>query len=254
MLDFINSYDDLTESERKALTYVMNHVDEVPYLTINQLAEQAFISKTVIINLAQKMGFSGFKELKYHINQQLKQDVVDHQQHQLSIKEATSQSVNRTMSLTSETDLLTCAETLLAANNIFIMARGTSKPVGYYLEHLLFSLGIHCFFIKDYNLSESFTNLVTEKDVVILISLSGSTKKIVDTARKVHLKKAKIISLTSFQSSILSSYADLKLFCHTEEQDTKTDDAISRIGFFLIVDLLVRQIKYLREISSIKTD
>ena len=243
MLDFIDSYDDLTESERKALSYMMNHLEEIPYVNINQLAELSFVSKTVIINLAQKMGFSGFKELKYHINQQLREKAVTVNNSKLSAKETVTSSIDKTLSLVSEEDLDRCAEEIIQARNIFIMARGTSKPVGYYLEHLLFSLGLHCFFIKDYNLSETFTNLVTENDVVILISLSGSTKKIIDTARKVHMKKAKIISLTAFQSSILASYADLKLYCHTEEMDTKRDDSISRIGFFLLVDLMVRTIK-----------
>ena len=49
--------------------------------------------------------------------------------------------------------------------------------IGYYLEHLLFALGLHCFFINDYNLSDSFTRLVNEDDTVIFISLSGGTKK-----------------------------------------------------------------------------
>lgn len=243
MLDFIDSYDDLTESERKALTYIMNHLEEVPYMNINQLAELSFVSKTVIINVAQKLGFSGFKELKYHINQQLREKAVTDKSHHFSVKETMTQSIEKTISLISEEDLSSCAKEIIRAKNIFIMARGTSKPVGYYLEHLLFSLGFHCFFIKDYNLSETFTNLVTENDVVILISLSGSTKKIIDTARKVHMKKAKIVSLTGFQTSILTSFADFKLYCHTEEMDTKRDDSISRIGFYLIVDLMIRTIK-----------
>lgn len=55
MLDFIDSYDDLTESERKALTYMMNHLEESPYVNINQLARLSFVSKTVIINLVIKI-------------------------------------------------------------------------------------------------------------------------------------------------------------------------------------------------------
>lgn len=243
MLKFIDTYDDLTESEKKALTYIVNHIEEIPYLTINQLADLAFISKTVIINLSQKLEFSGFKELKFYINQQLREKVTTHKNEIQSIRENRKQSLEKTFSLVSDDDLARCAETVLQARNIFIMARGTSKAVGHYLEHLLFSMGIHCFFIKDYNLSESFTNLVTEDDVIILISLSGNTKKIIDTARKVHMKKAKVISLTSFQSNILSSYADLRLFSHADDTDTKHDDSISRLGFFLLVDLMVGTIK-----------
>lgn len=243
MLKFIDTYDDLTESEKKALTYIIKHLEEVPYLTIKQLADLAFVSKTVIINLSQKLEFSGFKELKFYVNQQLREKVLTQKKVTPSIHENKKQSIEKTFSLVSDKDLTRSAEEILKAKNIFIMARGTSKAVGYYLEHLLFSMGIHCFFIKDYNLSESFTNLVTKDDVVILISLSGNTKKIVDTARKVHMKKAKIISLTSFQSNILTSYADLRLFSHTDEMDTKRDDSISRIGFFLLVDLMIGTIK-----------
>lgn len=243
MLEYIDQYDNLTESEKRALTYVVNHLEEVPYLTIKQLADEAFVSKTVIINLSQKIGYSGFKELKFDINQKIREKVSSLKNETQSIRENRKQSIEKTFSLVSDDDLTHCAEEILKARNIFIMARGTSKAVGHYLEHLLFSMGIHCFFIKDYNLSESFTSLVTEDDVLILISLSGNTKKIIDTARKVHMKKAKIISLTSFQSSILSSYSDLKLFSHTEDTDTKMDDSISRLGFFLLVDLIVGTIK-----------
>ncbi|WP_396326730.1 SIS domain-containing protein [Jeotgalibaca sp. MA1X17-3] len=166
------------------------------------------------------------------------------------MRENKKQSIEKTFSLVSDNDLTRSAEEILKAKNVFIMARGTSKAVGHYLEHLLFSLGIHCFFIKDYNLSESFTNLVTKDDVIILISLSGNTKKIIDTARKVHMKKAKVISLTSFQSNILASYADVRLFSHTDETDTKRDDSISRIGFFLLVDLMIGTIKEQLSIST----
>ncbi|SEL09329.1 transcriptional regulator, RpiR family [Carnobacterium iners] len=243
MLKFIDNYDDLTESEKKALTYIISHIEEIPYLTINQLADLAFVSKTIIVNLSQKLEFSGFKELKYYINHQLREKASAPKNEKQSIRENRKQSIEKTFSLVSDNNLTRCAQEVLQARNIFIMARGTSKAVGHYMEHLLFSMGIHCFFIKDYNLSESFTNLVTEDDVIILISLSGNTKKIIDTARKVHMKKAKIISLTSFQSNVLSSYANLKLYSYADDIDTKHDDSISRIGFFLLVDLVVGTIK-----------
>lgn len=239
MIDFLNSYDELTASEKKALKYMVDHTDEMPYMTIQQLANNAFVSKTVIINLCQKLGFSGFKEFKFFINQEMRTRIKQTHTDDISVKENMTKTMEKTLSLVLDEELQACATAMLNARNIFIMARGTSKPVCYYLEHLLFSLGLHCFFIKDYNLSESFTNLVTEEDVVILISLSGNTKKIMDTAKKVKMRKAKMISLTSFQSNALSSYADLNLYCHATEIDTRENDFISRIGFFMLIDLLV---------------
>lgn len=221
----------------------MDHTEEIPYMNINQVAQDTYVSKTVIINLSQKLGFSGFKELKFHISQSLRNKEKEIQQMIISPKVTMERSIKKTLSLVKEGDVLVAAKTIIKSRNIFIMARGTSKPVGYYLEHLLFSLGMHCFFINDYNLSESFTRLVDDDDVVILISLSGNTAKILDTARSVHMKKATIISLTSFQTNKLSDYSDIELFCYSQEFNTKTDDAISRIGFFILIDLLIQTIK-----------
>ncbi|MEG0285455.1 MAG: MurR/RpiR family transcriptional regulator [Vagococcus sp.] len=243
MFSFLEVYEELTTSEKKALKYIIDNPEEIPHLHIEELAKKVFTSKTVIINLSKKLGFSGFKELKYHISNQLLLKVRQETETNESVKQTLEQSIAKSMDLIVEKDIEESANTLKKAKNIFIMARGTSKPVGYYLEHLLFSLGMHCFFINDYNLSETFTRLVGEEDVVILISLSGNTKKIIETAKQVHFNDAKIISMTGFQTNPLSNYADFSLFCYTDTMDTRKDDSVSRIGFFILVDLLINTLK-----------
>lgn len=243
LFEFLGQYEDLTVSERRVLKYLVEHIEEIPHLRINELAENAFTSKTVVINLAQKLGYSGFKELKYYINTQILNSKKKQKVELNSVKTQLANDIEKTLSLIDENDIDCCSRILLKSKNIFIMARGTSKPVGYYLEHLLFSLGLHCFFINDYNLSESFTRLVGESDIVILISLSGSTAKIIETAKLVHLKGANILTLTSFHNNELSTYANNQLYCYTESKDTKKDDSNSRIGFFILVDLLIASLK-----------
>ncbi|MGX6961433.1 MurR/RpiR family transcriptional regulator [Vagococcus xieshaowenii] len=247
MFNYLEVYDELTNSEKKVLTYIMAHFEEIPFMTINELSAETFVSKTVIINLSQKMGLDGFKEMKYAISLEMKNKRMIKRTESTSPKKKLESTIQKTFSIVNEEDILTSAKLLLKAKNIFIMARGTSKSCGYYLEHLLFSIGIHCFFINDYNHSESFTRLVDEDDVVILLSLSGSTKKILETAKLVHLKHANIISLTSFQANELSEYATLELFCHADQSDTKLDDANSRIGFFILIDLLINTLNNIKK-------
>lgn len=242
MIDFLENYDNMTASEKKVLNYIVENTEVIPYLKINELADATFVSKTVIINLAQKLGYNGFKELKYHISNFVKEKMEDKANNDVPFQETLRQSIDKTFTLVNEKELDICAQKILSSKNVFIMARGTSKAVGYYLEHLLLSIGIQCIFIKDYNLSELFTNFVTENDLVIFISLSGNTKKIVETAKKVHIKKANIISITSFQSNTLANYTTNNLYCYSNSSDTKKNDKISRIGFFIIVDMLIHQL------------
>lgn len=184
MFDILKNYEELTVSEKRVLSYIMENQDQIPHIKINDLAEATFVSKTVIINLAQKLDFSGFREMKYYISQKIIEKMSAQETSTVLYRENLKQSIDKTFSLVTEDQLQKTAAKIKAAKNVFIMARGTSKAVGYYFEHLLLTIGIQCIFIKDYNLSEVFTDFVAEDDIVIFISLSGDTKKIIDTAKK----------------------------------------------------------------------
>lgn len=245
MLDFLKNYDNLTISEKKVLKYLTDNIADIPYLNINELVAKTFVSKTVIINLSQKLGFSGFKELKFQINNYILTKNKTEKTLPSSYKKQLEKNINKSFTLINEAQINDFAKILHKSRNIFIVARGTSKAVGYYLEHLLFALGLHCFFINDYNLSDSFTRLVSKDDTVIFISLSGGTKKIIETAKIVQLKGANIISMTAFNTNELTSYTDNTLFCFADNFDTKRDDTKSRIGFFILVDLLINELENL---------
>lgn len=245
MLEFLKNYDNLTLSEKKVLKYLNDNIADIPYLNINELVAKTYVSKTVIINLSQKLGFSGFKELKFQINNYILSKNKTEKVTPASYKKQLEKNINKSFTLINEDQINDCANILHKSRNIFIVARGTSKAVGYYLEHLLFALGLHCFFINDYNLSDSFTRLVSKDDTVIFISLSGGTKKIIETAKIVQLKGANIISMTAFNTNELTSYTDNTLFCFADSYDTKRDDTKSRIGFFILVDLLINELENL---------
>ncbi|WP_273804330.1 MurR/RpiR family transcriptional regulator [Providencia rettgeri] len=245
MLEFLKNYDNLTISEKKVLKYLNDNIADIPYLNINDLVAKTYVSKTVIINLSQKLGFSGFKELKFQINNYILSKNKTEKVIPASYKKQLEKNINKSFTLINEDQINDCANILHKSRNIFIVARGTSKAVGYYLEHLLFALGLHCFFINDYNLSDSFTRLVSKDDTVIFISLSGGTKKIIETAKIVQLKGANIISMTAFNTNELTSYTDNTLFCFADSYDTKRDDTKSRIGFFILVDLLINELENL---------
>ena len=245
MLDFLKNYDALTSSEKKVLKYLTDNIADIPYLNINELVAKTFVSKTVIINLSQKLGFSGFKELKFQISNHILTENKKDKVNSSSYKKQLEKNITKSFTLINEEQIHDCAKLLRNSRNIFIVTRGTSKAVGYYLEHLLFALGLHCFFINDYNLSDTFTRLVNKDDTVIFISLSGGTKKIIETAKIVQLKEANIISMTAFHTNELTTYANNTLFCFSDNYDTKKDDTKSRIGFFILADLLINELENL---------
>lgn len=51
--------------------------------------------------------------------------------------------------------------------------------------------------------------------------------------------------MTAFNTNELTLYAKNTLFCFADNHDTKKDDTQSRIGFFILVDLLINEIENL---------
>ena len=67
MIELVKYFDDLTNSEKNVFNYIYDHQNEVIGMKINDLAKKALTSKTVVINMTQKLGFSGYVDFKYYL-------------------------------------------------------------------------------------------------------------------------------------------------------------------------------------------
>ncbi len=234
-------FNKLTNSEQKVFTYIYANQQKVIKMKINDLAKETFTSKTVIINLAQKLGFEGFSDLKYYLksNNNSEDDIKVLEDLQYGLK----QNIEKTF-VVIEADLYKkVSREVMEAKTVYVFARGTSKAAGYYLNHLLLTLGIKCIFVKDYNLLTLVGNTLESDELVILISLSGNTEKILEVANISKVKGCKTIGITSFGNNELSKISDYTLHCVSSNTETKFNDSISRIGMFIVIELLVNSIK-----------
>lgn len=210
-------------------------------MKINDLAKETFTSKTVIINLSQKLGFEGFSDLKYYLksNNSADDDIKVLEDLQYGLK----QNIEKTF-VVIEADLYKkISREVIEAKTVYVFARGTSKAAGYYLNHLLLTLGVKCIFVKDYNLLTLVGNTLESDELVILISLSGNTEKILEVANIAKVKGSRTIAITSFGNNELSKISDYTLHCVSNDTETKFNDSISRIGMFIVIEMLVNSIK-----------
>lgn len=242
MFNLVKYFDDLTNSEKEVFNYIYDNQLEVINMKITDLAEKSLVSKTVIINMTQKLGFSGYADFKYYLKSGIlpKAKKDSYKDLQLELKD----DINRTFSLVNMEQIKGVIKEIQNSKTVYIVARGTSKAVGSHLNHLLLTLGIRCMFLEDYNLSSIVSRTLEQNEISILISLSGSTEKILEVAKMAKIRKSKIVSITSFDRNPLSEIADYKLYCFSKGNDTKTNDSISRVGMFLIIELLIATLKY----------
>lgn len=234
-------FHDLTDSEQRVFSYIYKHQEQVSKMKIHDLAEAALTSKTVIINLAQKLGFEGFLDFKYYLRKEKEKtrERISSEDYNDSLQDI----IAKTAQLIDAETMRKCIRSMRKARTIYIIARGTSKAIGSHLEYLLLTVGIKCIFLKDYNLLGIVARMLEQDELLILISLSGETQKVLEAAQIAKTKGIKSISLTAFSNNSVAKLADLKLYCASNDYLTKTDDSISRIGLFFVVEMLINEIK-----------
>lgn len=73
-MDFYsNNYDLLTNSERSLLHYILDHPQTIQKMKCRKLADQCGVSKTVVINMSQKLGFEGYNDLRFFLKNRVKE-------------------------------------------------------------------------------------------------------------------------------------------------------------------------------------
>lgn len=244
---FTENFDIMSESEKKVCQYIIKNMDKVVDMSVYSVADAAFTSKTVVINTAKKIGFTGFTDLKYYIKQHIgdtkktKTVVKSMQDFNTELIETTKMTCN----FVGERELDTTASKILESKTVYIAARGTSKSIASHLNHMLITIGIKCVLIDDYNLLTLIADRIDKNELMILLSLSGETAKIVDAARRVKARESSLIAITSFTHNSLSRMADISIYSLAQDTDTIDNDSISRLGMFINVEMIINRVKEL---------
>lgn len=248
MNKFVENFEELSDSEKRVCQFIIANVKRIEKMNVYSIADEAFSSKTVVINTAKKLGFTGFTDMKYYIKQYLENESVQKKKMKSpqDFNSELIETVKMTCNFVGQQELENTAKAILHSNTVYVAARGTSKSVAQHLNHVLITIGIKSVLIDDYNLLSLVAERIDKRELMILISLSGETSKIVDAAKKVKAKNATLVAITSFTHNSLSKLADTNIYCVTNETDTIHDDSISRIGMFVNIEMICNRVKSLR--------
>lgn len=236
----MKNYEFLTLNERRVLHYIMEHPSDVLKQTTQAIGQKCNVSKTILINLSQKLGFDGFTDFRFYIKAELQKDDLNKVD---NFESSLLDSVVRTIEVNQPDQLEHIAKEVLESNIVYVISRGSSKAVGQYLGDMLLKLNKVTIINPDFNMLSLIPQKMSDKDMIIAISLSGQTQIIIDTVKRAKLKNRKVISITSYTNNILSSLSNHCIYCIESNTNTKENDTISRITSFAACDLLVNATK-----------
>lgn len=242
----------LSPSDKLIAEFLLKHPEQVKQLSSPELAKAVGVSQSTIVKFSQKVGFSGFSELKvklYEGNMTYqpssrkaihgsisRSDDMPVVMDKLLLSKQTS--LERTLLLNDDENIKHATLMLHHARKIQIAGVGASSLVAKDLSYKLMKIGhaVHC--EHDAHIQVANASALNENDVLIALSYSGRSREILRVAQIAKGRKAKVITISQLAPTPLDRYADIKLMTAADEEQIRSSSITARDSQLLMTDLL----------------
>ena len=247
-------YYQLTGAEKKIADYMLLQRQECQYMSISEMAEVAGVAEATVSRFCRRLGYKGYSAFKlavagsssaqHPINPlygevQSEDGVGDMCQ---KIYAADVDAITQTLAMVNPAAITAAADMLVTAERVLCMGLGGSMVLAHEAAHL-FSTALPNFFaVEDAHFQAMRCAMLTERDVVIYFSYSGSTRDIVDVMKIAQDRGARTILITRFPKSPGAACADLVLECGARESPLQMGSVAARMGQLYLIDVLFSEV------------
>ncbi|WP_445489200.1 MurR/RpiR family transcriptional regulator [Niallia sp. 03133] len=226
VIELINQkFDSFTHSQKKVASYIIDHLENVAFDTLEDLAAKIEVSTTTIIRFARTLEYKGYSEMQKDIQNTIKnKDSLPHRVTDMvnmpsdtllkSIFENELNNINKTLSAQSEEDLRKTIDLISDANNVYVIGMRSSFSLAYYMTSRLGQIK------KNIRLVQSSGMMFPEEvsgakkgDVCIVFLFPRYSKTSSTLISWLKEKGVKIILFTSFNNAIVKGYGDIIIPC-----------------------------------------
>ena len=242
-------FDNLTKSEKKIADYVLENYMRVVDYNIAELSEYTQTSDASIIRFCRTFGCKGYQDFKMRLAREV---VPTYKQYNPNLEEgdtvdtichkvfsASISALQETQQMLNGESLLLAAQRLYEAERIVIACSGNSLVVGEDLRIKMLKIGIRCNLDKDYDLQLMSVSSLTERDVVICISHTGSTKNLYELLRMAKKNHAYLILISTQMKVPIAQLADLVISVCGKETMFHSESTSARMAEMAVIDSIM---------------
>ena len=237
-------YDEMGRAEKKIADWIFENPNGLVPLSITELAEKCKCSEATVVRFSKRLGFSGYQELKISIARESNSASVNEiitaddncDEVFKKIIDDIYCSLEMTQKVLKKSELQKAAHKIMDADKIIIAGVGNSASVILDLHHKLLRCGLNAVSYSDNHMQAIAVAHTTEKDVVIGVSLSGSSKDIVDTLKSARENGATTIAITNAGKSPILKHSDIVLCTSSDELRGSILGLNSRVAQLAIIN------------------
>jgi DNA-binding MurR/RpiR family transcriptional regulator len=240
----------LTPKEQQVAAFIVDFPEEVINMSIEQLAAACGTSTSSVVRLCKSADYSGYKDLCRALSTDIalnQHDTVPYQDvrpgdsiesiiHRACISNI--KSIENTQTLLNTDDLAHVVEAVVAAERVDFYGVGTSGIVALDAQNKFMRINKTSMSGLDPHSQILAATSLKQGDVAVLISYTGDTRDILETADVVRQTEATMVSITRYSKNPLSGRADIRLYSSSSEPLIRSGAMGSRIGQLTVIDIL----------------
>ncbi|KXF80707.1 MurR/RpiR family transcriptional regulator [Enterovibrio coralii] len=263
-------------NEQKISQFIVDLGFDLAEQSATKVGAQLGISDSSIIRYAKGLGCTGFPDLKLKLAGAAAQQVATQTPSHTIYEEISSSDstdvilgkskqlftdkIEQSLSLIDPEVIDQCAEAILTSGKIVLTGIGASAIVASDINHKLIRTGLNVHFNSDYHSQIVQASLLTEKDLLIVISARGETPEVIVAIEKAKEAGAKVLALTRFGKGKVAQMSDYVLpysYSETHEQlGMVTSQLLQMVAFdvlFFKLNTLIDQGKMSKALRTIRT-
>ena len=241
-------YQDLTKSEQRIASYIMENAARIMEQTIPELAGNTKSSEITISRFCKKLGFSGLQALKIALAAELSNagemefreidDKDTDEQVAAKVFQNIMDGLQDTLKILDFQQVAKAVQVLQRARRVAVYGYGNSATVCQDIETRFMRFGMVIQAYADMSQQLTSASLLTKEDVVIAVSHTGATIKLLEAVRVAKRAGASVIVITSYAQSNLAKLGDVVLTGMGREVHYSSESVASRLIHMAITDVL----------------
>ena len=224
-----NKFEELPKNQRKIANYFIDNFDKVSFLTVHDISLATGASVASVVRFSQRIGFSGFSQLREAISDSLQNHLSNLQNFSIldkrkvekdiltSVANLDIKNINDTLNIIERDVFDRSISMILNSTRVFTAGLGISYLLAEILAYQLNQVAVDAAAFKNNfcPFSEQIP-MLNKKDLIIMFSFPPYSKDTLEAAKIASEKKINLIAITNKEAAPITLFSKVNLIVHSE--------------------------------------
>ncbi len=223
-------YNKLSKNLQLVADFFVENFDKIPFLSVQEIAEQSGASVASVVRFAQKIGYSGFTEIRNAVAENLqkqlktedrfpliKESEKDEEDILTSVANQDIQNINETFKIIGREDFKQAVDLIFDSRQVYTAGLGISFLLSRILAYQLQQVGVKSMAMQhDTSPFLEQSLLFDEGDCLVALSFPPYSRETIDLVKQARQKGIKVVAITDKPAAPATFHADVSLLVKSE--------------------------------------